>query len=87
MEDVLPFVLKQIPLVVFMAIVIWQQQKEKNGFKKDLKEANKSHAKERKETNESNVKLLAELTDKVYESDIENIKVLEAIKVHMMKNK
>ena len=85
MEDVVLFILKQSPLVVFMSLVVWQQQKEKLALKKDLKEANKAHAKERKEANDSNVKLLSELTEQVTESNIENIKVLEAIKVHMMK--
>jgi hypothetical protein len=87
MEDVLLFVLKQSPLVVFMSIVVWQQQKEKNAIRKDLNAANKAYTKERKETNESNIKAMAELVAQARESDMENIKVLEAIKTYMIKNK
>ena len=86
MEDVLPFVLKQVPLVVFMAIVIWQQQKEKKDLRDELKSSSEAHAKERKESNESNATKLSELVAQARDSDMENIKVLEAIKTYMIKN-
>ena len=86
MDDVLAFVLKQIPLVVFMSIAIWQQQKEKKEAKKDLKDANKANAKEVKELNEAYSLRLKELNDYIRDSDLENMKVLEAIKAYMIKN-
>lgn len=86
MDEVIAFLLKQTAIVVFMGIVIWQQQKEKNELKADNKKLVEDNAEKLLQLSEANsveVKGLNENARKrdnsTIEAIVENSNALQAL--------
>lgn len=86
MDELLAFILKQAAIVIFMSIVIWQQQKEKNELKEDNKKLVESNAEALIKLSEANaieVKVLnenaRERDNSTIEAIVENSNALSAL--------
>ena len=86
MDELVIFILKQTAIVIFMSVVIWQQQKEKNELKQDNKklvEDNSNALLKLSESNSCEVKILnenaRERDNSTIEAIVENSNALGAL--------